>query len=123
MGNTAVNRSRATFEDVAKQCDLLISVMEEGSDSDLLIAGTVPIAGEIAAVELAIATKRPVIIYGTNAHDDRIYAKYDQIAKLGGVGKVYIGGLFEWLLLQDIYGVDKFPTTSRTLDLYKFRPK
>lgn len=121
MGNTVVLRTRATFEDVAKQMDLLISVMEEGSD--VLIAGTVPFSSEIAAVETAIATKRAIIIYGTNAHDDRIYAKYDQITKLGGVGKVYIGGLFEWLLLQDIYGVDKFPTTSRTLDLYKFRPK
>jgi hypothetical protein len=34
---------------------------------------------------------------------------------------VYTGGLFEWLLLQDIYGKDEFPTTSDELDILKYR--
>ena len=35
---------------------------------------------------------------------------------------LYLGGLFEWLLLQDIYGFDDFPTTSRQLDILKYKP-
>jgi hypothetical protein len=35
---------------------------------------------------------------------------------------MYTGGLFEWMLLQDIYGDAEFPTTSRELDVLKFRP-
>ena len=30
--------------------------------------------------------------------------------------------MFEWLCLQDIYGDELFPTTSRELDIYKYRP-
>ena len=36
---------------------------------------------------------------------------------------LYSGGLFEWLLLQDIYGDENFHTTKKTLDILKFRPR
>ena len=36
---------------------------------------------------------------------------------------LYNGGLFEWLLLQDIYGFDEFPTTKKELDILKYKPK
>ena len=35
---------------------------------------------------------------------------------------IYNGGLFEWLLLQDIYGEDNFPTTKHILDILKYKP-
>ena len=34
---------------------------------------------------------------------------------------VYIGGMFEWLLLQDIYSQSEFPTTTKELDILKFK--
>ena len=33
----------------------------------------------------------------------------------------YTGGLFEWLLLQDIYGSDMFKTTTEEVDHLKYR--
>jgi hypothetical protein len=30
--------------------------------------------------------------------------------------------MFEWLLLQDIYGAAEFPTTKKELDLLKYKP-
>jgi hypothetical protein len=36
---------------------------------------------------------------------------------------MYLGGMFEWMLLQDIYGRDEFPTTSKVLDILKYKPK
>ena len=49
--------------------------------------------------------------------------KYEQLISLG-LKNVYVygGGLFEWLLLQDIYGDESFPTTSKDLDILKYRP-
>jgi hypothetical protein len=36
--------------------------------------------------------------------------------------RVYPGGMFEWLLLQDIYGAASFPTTSKETDILKYKP-
>ena len=36
---------------------------------------------------------------------------------------IYKGGLFEWLLLQDIYGKDLFPTTTEILDILRYKPE
>ena len=65
-----------------------------------------------------------IIIYGTNSNDESIYSKYDQLVKLGIKNVfVYTGGMFEWLLLQDVYGPELFPTTSRELDILKYKPR
>lgn len=65
-----------------------------------------------------------IVIYGKNANDDKIYTKYQQLLNLGFYQiYVYTGGIFEWLLLQDIYGPNEFPTTKKELDLLKFKPK
>lgn len=64
-----------------------------------------------------------IIIYGRNSNDETIYKKYNQLINLGFTNVyLYLGGLFEWLLLQDIYGFDDFPTTSRQLDILKYKP-
>ena len=64
-----------------------------------------------------------IIIYGRNSNDDNIYKKYNQLIGLGFINVyIYIGGLFEWLMLQDIYGVEEFPTTIRQLDILKYKP-
>ena len=64
-----------------------------------------------------------IIIYGRNSNDDSIYKKYEQLLRLGFSNVfLYMGGLFEWLMLQDIYGSDEFPTTSKQLDILKYKP-
>lgn len=66
---------------------------------------------------------RTFIIYGKNAVDDTAEKKYHQMNDLGFTELyIYSGGIFEWILLQDIYGDAEFPTTSRELDVLKFRP-
>lgn len=115
MGNAPCKR--VNFEKV--RGEVLISVLDE---QDALIEGTTPCDVEIAEVERAISLRRPIVIYGRNDHDDRIYAKYDQIRTLGGDPRLYLGGMFEWLLLQDFYGVEMFPTTAKTTDLLKYKP-
>ena len=49
--------------------------------------------------------------------------KCKQITNLGfKYVYLYCGGLFEWLLLQEIYGREEFPTTNYTLDILKYKP-
>ena len=66
---------------------------------------------------------KPIVIYGKNCNDDKVITKYKQLKELGFKNlSIYIGGLFEWVLLQDIYGDDLFPTTSKDLDILKYKP-
>lgn len=63
------------------------------------------------------------MVYGKNCNDEKIYEKEEQLRKLGFSNTfIYTGGLFEWLMLQDIYGNSEFPTTSYDLDILKYKP-
>ena len=64
-----------------------------------------------------------IVIYGKNSNDEKLYNKYNQLISLGFYNVyVYPGGLFEWLMLQDIYGEKEFPTTKKELDILKYKP-
>jgi len=64
-----------------------------------------------------------IIVYGLNYSDESIYTKYMQLIKLGFTNVcLYPGGMFEWLMLQDIYGDDMFKTTAKELDILKYKP-
>lgn len=124
MGNNVIQR--ISFEDVqyAQSSGQLIINTMSVKEQSMLIFKTVDCEVEIQSVERAIRLKEPIIIYGKHCNDETIYVKYEQIKKLGGKVYVYVGGLFEWLLLQDIYGAEHFQTTgsSSTVDLLKYKP-
>jgi hypothetical protein len=64
-----------------------------------------------------------IVIYGRNGNDDTVCQKYHQLVSFGFFNVyVYLGGMFEWLMLQDIYGKELFPTTKIELDLLKYKP-
>jgi hypothetical protein len=68
-----------------------------------------------------------MIIYGKNARDASISKKIEQLRTLGILGRIkvqiYTGGLFEWLLLQEVYGSDLFKTSGSNgmPDLLKYK--
>lgn len=65
-----------------------------------------------------------IAVYGVNHCDPTLETKHKQLLELGFTNVyLYRGGLFEWLLLQDVYGRSEFPTTSNTLDILQYRPK
>lgn len=105
---------------------LLINTLPPGMQA-CLIPGTLPIEEEEVAINALIAgldgKTREIIVYGKNANDDTVHKKYQQLMGLGFKNvRVYPGGMFEWLLLQDIYGAASFPTTSKEMDLLKYKP-
>lgn len=66
--------------------------------------------------------KYKFIIYGKHSNDDSVEKKGKQLLNLGFSNVyVYTGGLFEWMLLQDIYGFDEFPTSKKVLDILKYK--
>ena len=130
MGNTnSVNK--INFEDIQyilhnKDKYLLINTLEESSQ-DCLLPTTITPEKEIAIINNLLKTANKnikIIIYGKNCNDDQIYKKYNQLYSLGFTNiYIYTGGLFEWLMLQDIYGEKEFPTSKKELDILKFKPQ
>ena len=89
-----------------------------------LINGTLSMSNEEEMLNTYLKSNRNVriIVYGMNSTDLNITKKYDQLLALGFVNVfIYSGGLFEWLLLQDIYGKELFPTTVYERDILKYK--
>ena len=126
MGNTT-SIKKIGFEDMKyviknkKKSYIMINTFSI-TEQECLIPGTVSIKDEEAFINRHLNKNISIIIYGKNANDDSIFKKYEQLLTLGFNSVfVYTGGLFEWLLLQDIYGTEEFPTTSEELDILKYR--
>tara|TARA_Y100000591_G_C21642832_1_gene598769 strand:- start:239 stop:646 length:408 start_codon:yes stop_codon:yes gene_type:complete len=124
MGNTQTKK--INFEDVlfAQKQAILISTLPNNKQN-CLIQETIPYDDEEDIINGLIDSdpKKTIIIYGENSNDEKIYSKFKQLISLGFINVfIYTGGLFEWVLLQDIYGKETFKTTSEELDILKFRP-
>ena len=100
---------------------IIISTLDL-NDQECLIKNTLNPQREIEILNSKENNNINILIYGKNCSDSNVINKYNQLYKLGFVNLyVYIGGLFEWLLLQDIYGEDEFPTTNKILDILKYK--
>ncbi len=130
MGN-ANSVQRANFEDVQLAIKtpghyFLLNTLPF-QKQECLIPGTI-FAHEEEQIVNALINKgrftQPIIIYGENANDSEVFTKYNKLRKFGFENvMIYGGGLFEWLLLQDIYGFTEFPTTQKKVDLLRYKPK
>ena len=101
---------------------LLINTLDNDKQ-ECLIKNTINASNEEELINKYLKRNKSIkiLIYGENCSDNKVISKYNQLYKLGFVNLyVYLGGIFEWLLLQDIYGDDEFPTTSKIIDLLKY---
>jgi len=120
------------FEDVKealKKNYILLNVLPNNMQTTL-IKNTLAAESEEQTINTMIndynVPDTPVLIYGTHSCDDKPQKKYDQLRGLG-LGEIYIynGGIFEWLLLNELYGDDEFPIdhiSSDRVDILKYRP-
>jgi rhodanese-related sulfurtransferase len=129
MGNSQ-STQKINYEDIQyvinnSQSHLLINTLNE-NEQDCLIVNTTNIKNEEVLVNRLIQSgskNLKIIVYGRNCNDEKIYVKYNQLKSLGFYNVyIYTGGLFEWLMLQDIYGEKEFPTTKKELDFLKYKP-
>lgn len=103
---------------------LIINTLSH-NEQNCLIVGTTSVEQEEALINKYLKQNKSVkiIVYGKNCNDDNVNKKYQQLISLGFYNiYIYPGGLFEWLLLQDIYGKELFPTTKKEVDILKFKP-
>ena len=129
MGN-AQSIQKINYEDVqhvTKNTEIyvLINTLSE-NEQDCLIPHTTNINNEEILINKFIKTgskQIKIIVYGRNCNDEKIYTNYTQLVSLGFYNVfVYTGGIFEWLMLQDIYGEKEFPTTKKELNILKYKP-
>jgi hypothetical protein len=130
MGNKMSTSIKINFEDVQyvlknPEGHLLINTLSD-AEQECLIINTMNIKNEENIINSCIKNGRKdikIIIYGKNCNDDRTVNKYTQLTSLGFYNVyIYVGGLFEWLMLQDIYGENEFQTTKKELDILKYKP-
>jgi hypothetical protein len=127
MGNTS-SIKKINCEDMQKACKntdnyVIINTLEPHMQK-CLIYNTMSIEREEEIINSIVKklSNKNIIIYGRNSNDEKVYKKYEQLIALGCKNVfIYVGGMFEWLLLQDIYGSELFPTTSKELDILKYK--
>jgi rhodanese-related sulfurtransferase len=129
MGNSQSIR-KINFEDIQHviknpESHIIINTLSH-LEQDCLLPNTLNIDKEEQLINHLLKNgnkQAKIIIYGRNCNDDKIFSKYQQLTGFGFYNVyVYPGGLFEWLLLQDIYGKDDFLTTKKELDILRFKP-
>ncbi len=134
MGNQVSLVPKVSYEDLqmvvyrnmhVQHSTLIINTLPE-SLQHCLIKTTLDIRFEERIVN-AFIHKKPdimIIVYGKNSNDITILHKYEQLVKLGFTNvHIYTGGIFEWLLLYEIYGKDLFKITKYEIDILRYRPK
>lgn len=130
MGNSQSSSIKINYEDVQfiiknPEGHLLINTLSS-SEQNCLIVNTINFNNEENIINTCIkrcAKDIKIVIYGKNSNDEKLFNKYNQLTSLGFYNVyIYTGGLFEWLMLQDIYGEKEFPTTKKELDILKYKP-
>jgi len=131
MGNKISSSTiKINYEDIQyilnnTEGHLLINTLSE-AEQDCLIINTVNIKNEENIINKCLQYGKKdikIIIYGKNCNDEKIYNKYNQLTSLGFYNVfIYTGGMFEWLMLQEIYGDNEFKTTKKQLDILKYKP-
>jgi len=129
MGNTQ-SIQKINFEDVQyvlknSESNLLINTLPD-TEQLCLLPNTIHASQEEVVINKYLTNGLKnirIIIYGRNCNDEKIYTKYNQLKSLGFYNVfIYTGGLFEWLMLQDIYGDNEFPTSKKEIDILKYKP-
>ena len=128
MGNIiSAQINRINFIDMQKfinnENNLIINTLSD-NNQNCLINNTITADKEVDIINKYLNNNKNIniIIYGENSCDEKIVKKYVQLQKLGFFNiYIYMGGLFEWLLLQQIYGDNEFPTTSAVYDILKYK--
>ena len=83
------------------------------SRQQCLIKGTLNAFIEVEFMNKLLKTNKnkEIVIYGIHHTDLTVITKYNQLKKLGFKNVyIYFGGMYEWLLLQEVFDTTNFQT-------------
>jgi hypothetical protein len=128
MGNIYSSFTTCDFDSILNKINtpttnIIINTLPDNLQN-CLIKSTIPASVESNVINDLLHTnkKKEIIIYGKNHRDLKVIDKYNQLKKLGFTNVyIYFGGLFEWLLLREIYGDINFPITSPCSDILIYK--
>jgi hypothetical protein len=125
MGNIYSSFKTYNFKEIQKKIKstgtteiILINTLPD-NEQNYLIYGTITANRENDHINglLKKNKNQEIIIYGRNYTDMSVVHKYNSLKKLGFNNVyIYFGGIFEWALLQDIYGTNNFLTIGTIND-------
>jgi hypothetical protein len=131
MGNFQ-SVKKVNFEDIQyviknKRQFIMINILDI-DEQELLILNTLDCKKEEETINYYLNKNKNIniIIYGKNGYEEKLINKFNQLIKLGFKNVyMYLGGLFEWVLLQEVYGYDQFPTNikQKCIDILKYKPE
>ncbi len=130
MGNSnSINRVNfESVKNIIQNDDYIIINTLSSNKQDILIEKTLSIVQEETTLNILLKNnkEKKILIYVENSCDISLVKKYNQLNKLGFTNLfIYIGGLFEWLLLNEIYGNQEFPIINKNndiiIDILKFK--
>ena len=128
MGNVYSLYSSYDFDIVSKKIlnsdnVVLINTLAQ-DEQECLIKNTIHANKEADVINGFLKTNynKEIIIYGKNHRDVKIITKYNQLKKLGFKNvHIYFGGMFEWLLLKEVYGDINFQIDGKMGDILKYK--
>ena len=91
---------------------------------DCLIKGTVKAIFEEDYMNKLLKTNKnkEIILYGLHHTDLSVIKKYNQLKKLGFKNvHIYFGGMYEWLLLQEVFGTINFEIDGSLKDIVEYK--
>jgi hypothetical protein len=91
---------------------------------DCLIKGTMKANYEEDYMNQLLKTNKnkEIILYGLHHTDLSVIKKYNQLKKLGFKNvHIYFGGMFEWLLLQEVFGTINFEIDGSLKDIIDYK--
>jgi hypothetical protein len=98
---------------------IIINTMTQ-NEQYCLISGTMTPNDEIATIQSLqdeLDYKKNIVVYGKHSTDTTVDTKYNQLKNLGFTNVfIYRGGMFEWTLLQKVYGNNEFMTSGTSTE-------
>jgi len=102
---------------------VLINTMDI-SRQHCLIKGTLKATIEVEFMNKLLKTNKnkEIIVYGIHHTDLSVIKKYNQLKKLGFKNvHIYFGGIYEWLLLQDVFTSINFQTDGTVENIVDYK--
>uniref|UniRef100_A0A6C0D2C4 Rhodanese domain-containing protein n=1 Tax=viral metagenome TaxID=1070528 RepID=A0A6C0D2C4_9ZZZZ len=91
---------------------------------DCLIKGTLKAFIEVEYMNKLLKTNKnkEIIVYGIHHTDTSVIQKYNQLKKLGFTNvHIYFGGMYEWLLLQEVFDTTNFQTDGMIKNIVDYK--